>query len=204
MLYREILPKEIKKDSYLGYEYFLDRNHPLSEAGVGKVYYHRHLASVFILNRWIATDEVVHHIDGNKSNNNISNLEVLSNSEHIKLHAKSTQVLKLCVVCGAEFYVSKSDGPRRVTCSTNCSNKKRTTWDISKEELEQLIWNSSYSALSKVYPLSDVGIKKRAKSLGCKLPPAYFFNKSEAYRTELRKENNIPDLPPQQSSKLSA
>jgi len=30
--------------------------------------------------------EVVHHIDGNRRNNNLDNLVVMSNREHIKLH----------------------------------------------------------------------------------------------------------------------
>lgn len=33
-------------------------------------------------------NEVVHHIDGNTLNNHISNLQVMSSSEHTKLHAK--------------------------------------------------------------------------------------------------------------------
>lgn len=52
----------------------------------------------------------------------------------------------------------------------------------------------SYTDISKKYPISDVGAKKRAKSLGCLLPPPYFFSKSKAYIKELRKLNNIPDL----------
>jgi hypothetical protein len=32
--------------------------------------------------------EVVHHIDGNRLNNDISNLQVMSGSEHTKLHLK--------------------------------------------------------------------------------------------------------------------
>ena len=34
---------------------------------------------------------VLHHIDGDKLNNNISNLQLMTNSEHIKLHDKERQ-----------------------------------------------------------------------------------------------------------------
>lgn len=38
------------------------------------------------IGRYLINDEVVHHIDGNKKNNDISNLKLMTNSEHIKLH----------------------------------------------------------------------------------------------------------------------
>lgn len=44
--------------------------------------------------RKLRSDEIVHHIDGNKLNNDISNLEVLSRSEHNRIHAKENQNLK--------------------------------------------------------------------------------------------------------------
>lgn len=40
------------------------------------------------LGRYLEPDEVVHHIDCNKSNNDISNLVVLTNSQHMKVHAR--------------------------------------------------------------------------------------------------------------------
>lgn len=39
------------------------------------------------LGRVLNKNEVVHHKDGNKKNNDISNLQLLTNSEHSKLHA---------------------------------------------------------------------------------------------------------------------
>ena len=38
------------------------------------------------LGRKLLHNEIVHHIDENKSNNNISNLQIMSKSEHSKLH----------------------------------------------------------------------------------------------------------------------
>ena len=41
-----------------------------------------------VLNRKLKKWEVVHHVDGNPKNNNLSNLEVLTRSEHKLRHAK--------------------------------------------------------------------------------------------------------------------
>ena len=38
------------------------------------------------IGRKLSTNEVVHHIDGNKLNNDISNLEIVSRSNHSRLH----------------------------------------------------------------------------------------------------------------------
>jgi hypothetical protein len=40
------------------------------------------------LGRPLSYNEVVHHIDGNKLNNDLSNLEVMDRGEHIRLHTK--------------------------------------------------------------------------------------------------------------------
>ena len=40
-----------------------------------------------ILMRRLFKNEVVHHIDGNRSNNSVENLAVIDNREHAKMHA---------------------------------------------------------------------------------------------------------------------
>lgn len=46
---------------------------------------YRHIMAAH-LGRRLASDELVHHIDGDIDNNNISNLKIVSRSEHKKIH----------------------------------------------------------------------------------------------------------------------
>ena len=101
-----------------GYLCFYDKEHPLAtEACQYRIFLHRHIASIKV-GRWLSTDEHVHHIDGNKLNNDIDNLEVLSCSEHAKRHKGETPEA-ICIVCGTSF---KAIGKVNKYCSYNCTN----------------------------------------------------------------------------------
>ena len=50
------------------------------------IYVHRWVAEKHILGRKLRPGEVVHHTDGNKLNNDPSNLEVMWKSKHDKEH----------------------------------------------------------------------------------------------------------------------
>jgi hypothetical protein len=148
-----------------GYECFMNKDHPLAHK-TGRVYYHRHLASLKI-GRWLTREEQVHHIDENKTNNSIDNLLVCSIEEHNEIH-KGKLVEIICPVCDKLFKPNKDS---RVCCSISCSsqlNIKRP--DLTKEILNDLIPKHSWVVLGAMFGYSDSGIKKRAKALGCLIP----------------------------------
>ena len=77
-------PITCKKDVTTGYLYFMDKTHPLAST-IGKVYYHRHVASI-AAKGWLKTNEHVHHINGDRSNNDTTNLVVLTRAQHHGIH----------------------------------------------------------------------------------------------------------------------
>lgn len=164
--YRSILQEELKIQKDNGYQYFIDYSHPLAIGNSGKVYYHRHVASIKY-NHWLTKEEHVHHIDGIKTNNIPSNLEVLSNVEHALLHSGGPAT-RICLHCGKEF-TSKPSYSQKF-CSVTCYNFSRIKGsNITKEYLEALMPKHSWVSLGNLLGYSDNGIKKRAKSLGCDL-----------------------------------
>lgn len=69
-----------------GYIQIRMKDHPNAD-GCGYVYEHRYVMEQH-LGRYLRSDEHVHHINENKKDNRIENLQILTNSEHAKLHAK--------------------------------------------------------------------------------------------------------------------
>lgn len=72
-------------------------DHP-NATSKGYVYEHRLIMEKH-LGRYLGSDELVHHRDENKDNNDILNLEVMSRSEHMRLHR--TKYIG-CLVDGCE------------------------------------------------------------------------------------------------------
>lgn len=150
-----------------GYLCFYDKDHPLAtEACQYRVFLHRHIASLKI-GRWLTTEEHVHHIDGDKLNNNENNLEVLTCSEHAKKHMGEVP-MHICIVCNKSF---RASGKINKYCSYNCNNINAVkNKELTKELLDSMIPSNSWVSLAKIFGYSDVGMKKRAKALGCNIP----------------------------------
>lgn len=102
-----------------------------------RVYEHRYLVEQ-LLGRKLESHEHVHHKDGDRGNNSLSNLEVLTASEHAKHHqrlehfgkvGRTFETLK-CSSCQELFEREvrqvrhkRSKGQERFFCSTVCAGK---------------------------------------------------------------------------------
>lgn len=180
--------KQIKliKNNAIGYWYFNDNNHPLSNSA-GWVYYHRHVMSMK-LGRWISHNEHVHHIDENKDNNLPENLELTDRSNHSKIHNEDKKLFKInCFGCGLLFKPIKS---KQIYCSIRCyrdnyinrhgdecCKKGIRKFEVSKEELEKLVWEIPTSKVAKIFGVSDKAIEKRCKKFGINKPPRGYWQK---------------------------
>ena len=85
------------------------------------------------IGRNLLRGEHVHHINGDKFDNRLSNLELLAASEHARLHRVPVEDIEcICEKCGKTFYVEphfyrlrlKRNKSGKVFCSHSCAARK--------------------------------------------------------------------------------
>lgn len=111
----------------------------LKKAGIKTTLsYPKYLVEVS-LGRLLTKDEVVHHVDGDFTNDNPENLEVISRSSHGSVHKPLVvpeQTITECVYCGKQIALTRKQMHYRVQnrnrghsgpfCSRICSGKYGT------------------------------------------------------------------------------
>lgn len=172
-----------REDLGTGYMYCYEPSHYCAN-GAGKVMEHTYVMSEFI-GRKLHPNEVVHHKDRNKKNNDISNLVLMSREDHALLHALEDQGLEyvnqVCGSCDIPFVISKKSD--RIYCSVACSRKASVKFEISKEDLEILIWKHPTTEVARLFGVSDSAIAKRCKKYGINKPPRGYWAKLASIQT---------------------
>ena len=166
-----------------GYRLIYQPDHPRAIHGRtwgGYVYEHI-LVVEESLGRPMLRSEVCHHLDGNRSNNLISNLLVLERGQHAKLHlwlsgaAPQECDVKNGVKSGKAKVTEPSlchcgrtlQNKHKKYCSSSCANlaRRKFIWP-TKEQLAADINNMSMLAVGRKYGVSDGSIRKLAKRYG--------------------------------------
>jgi len=148
-----------------GYRMVFVPNKTYKSGYQGYVYEHR-LVMERSLGRELTDDEVVHHKDGNRSNNDIANLVLMSKSEHARGHkfVNGNATLVRCKRCGKETKVRRSC-VRSSLCRECLLKEKRSKW-LSKEKLIELLKESNCTEIGKQIGVSGRTIKAWATSYG--------------------------------------
>lgn len=149
----------------------------------GYVYEHIKVAQEF-MGRRLRRGEIVHHLDGDRSNNNPKNLLVLERSQHVKLHEWidagapfGESLLENRVNCGKPKWEKSREcpncdgvviNPRARFCSSSCAatyrnrNSRRPSGEDIRRELQK---GGSMLSLGRLYGVSDNAVRKWCKSL---------------------------------------
>lgn len=139
----------------------------------GLIYEHQVVAEQKI-GRPLKDEEVVHHVDKNRSNNDPNNLLIFaSNSDHAAFHQNGEYILDdegiahcvakkniehKCLRCGTTVYWTSD---YCVICS--CFLQRKVSNRPSRDELKGLIRKYPFVKIASMYEVSDNAIRKWCK-----------------------------------------
>ena len=169
-----------KLDKGTGYMYCYEPNHCTANAA-GKVLEH-----VFVMykaiGRKLSPGECVHHIDRDRTNNDLSNLRLMTITEHALLHAVGDRGFKLeirnCPTCHDSFQCSSKSNQKY--CQFSCATFDKQKFSLFREDLYFLVWTMPTTKVAKILGVSDVAVAKRCKKLNVPKPPRGYWAKLQS------------------------
>jgi len=118
-----------------GGRYVTPQGYVMVRVGHGRGAEHRAEHRIVVeraIGRRLSSDEHVHHINGNRQDNRLENLEVLSNAEHQRVHDhaakwRKPKVACKCQQCGAVYWRKPSRAAITKYCSRSCRSRAVST-----------------------------------------------------------------------------
>lgn len=152
-----------------GYKTVWMPSHPRVIGKSGMVYEHI-LKAEEKLGRSLRPEEVVHHIDKNRLNNNLDNLLVFATkADHTSFHQGKAYYLdedgiartnhqNICPVCGN---IRDRHSVLCITCyNQQRKNSRKDGGQLTRDELKDLIRRLSFTDIGRLYGVSDNAIRK--------------------------------------------
>ena len=148
------MPRKILK--IRGYIYIYRPEHPNANIN-GYIAEHRLVMEKY-LGRYLKSEEHIHHINKDKTDNKIENLKLVTRAEHIYEHRGKASLIK-CLVCLIKF---KKICKTSKYCSTKCYNlsQRKVKNRPSIKEIKKLVKETSFVAAGKMFGVSDNSIRK--------------------------------------------
>lgn len=136
---------------------------------------HRYVMEQHI-GRALSSDEIIHHINGNRADNRIENLLITSLKDHPKFHPRETRTRCLvCEVCGSiyplqesQYKYRKKKGQEHFLCSKKCAgilNGKVFNKKYRKKVLQGLSKGLTGYQISKEYNLNNKTVYNHIKQI---------------------------------------
>lgn len=149
-----------------------------SKNWLGYVYEHVKIVEKY-LKRRLTQNEVVHHLDGDRSNNKVENLLVIDRGQHLKLHKwinRGAPLLKSNGMNAVNSKKSKTSEPNCLVCgitlqskqikycSRKCSDPNRYGIKYpDKNTLKKKLQSMSREAIGREFSVSGNSVKKWAE-----------------------------------------
>lgn len=134
------------------------------------------------IGRPLTKNECVHHIDRDRTNNDLANLQLLTLKEHVRLHCVedlgTTYIINICINCQKTFETTLLN--KRNCCSILCATQQRQIFKIDPSDLLSMVWSMPTTEVAKILGVSDVAIAKRCKLFNIPKPPRGYWAKVAA------------------------